>query len=52
MDGGALLMPVLPEADESNFAPRVRVPVLMINGNHDYVFPVESTQRPFFSQSP
>ena len=48
MDGGAVLQPVLPEADESNFAPRVTVPVLMLNGSHDYIFPVETTQRPFF----
>jgi len=48
MDGGAILVPVLPEADESSFAPRVGVPVLMINGRHDYIFPVESTQVPFF----
>jgi len=38
----------LPEVDEVNFAPRVKVPVLMINGKHDYIFPVESSQKPFF----
>jgi len=48
MDGGAVLIPVLPEADESRFAPRVRVPVLMINGTFDFIFPVETAQRPFF----
>ena len=31
-----------------NFLPRVRVPVLMLNGRYDYTFPVESSQRPFF----
>ena len=42
------MVPVLPEADEANFAPRVTIPILMINGRHDYIFPVESTQKPFF----
>ncbi len=47
-DAGALLVPVLPEVDESVFAPRVNVPVLMLNGTHDYIFPVETSQIPFF----
>ena len=49
MDGGALLVPVLPAADESIFAPRVTVPVLMINGRYDIIFPVESAQEPFLN---
>ena len=48
LDGGAALMPVLPEADESYFAPRVSAPVLMINGTRDFIFPVDSAQIPFF----
>ncbi len=48
MDGGAILTPVLPVVDESNFAPRVDVPVLMINGANDYIFPLESSQIPYF----
>ena len=50
MDGGALLVPVLPEADESRFAPFVTAPVLMINGTLDFIFPVETTQVPFFER--
>ena len=38
----------LPEADPFNFAPRVRVPVLMLNGEHDIVFPLETAQKPMF----
>jgi dienelactone hydrolase len=38
----------LPEADSFNFAPRVRVPVLMLNGEHDIVFPLETAQKPLF----
>jgi dienelactone hydrolase len=38
----------LPEADAFHFAPRVRSPVLMINGEHDIVFPLETAQKPLF----
>lgn len=37
-----------PEVDPSNFLPRIRIPVLMLNGQYDYYFPVETAQRPFF----
>jgi dienelactone hydrolase len=37
-----------PEIDCFNFAPHVRVPVLMINGNHDFIFPLETSQEPLF----
>lgn len=29
-----------------NFAPRVRVPMLMISGRNDFLRPVETSQRP------
>jgi dipeptidyl aminopeptidase/acylaminoacyl peptidase len=38
----------LPEVTNLNFAPRVRVPVLMLNGRHDFIFPLDETQRPLF----
>ena len=31
-----------------NFAPRVKVPVLMVNGRYDFVFPLETCQEPMF----
>jgi dienelactone hydrolase len=37
-----------PEVDPVNFAPRVKIPVLMINGRYDWVEPVEETQNPMF----
>jgi eukaryotic-like serine/threonine-protein kinase len=37
-----------PEADPVNFAPRVTVPVLMLNGRYDYTFPLETSQKPMF----
>lgn len=47
--GGLITGPAqLPEVDPLNFAPRVRVPTLMINGRDDVLFPVESSQNPLF----
>ena len=37
-----------PEVDVINFLPRVRVPVLMLNGRYDVLFPVETSQVPMF----
>ncbi|HSB75027.1 MAG TPA: protein kinase [Terriglobales bacterium] len=38
----------LPEVDSINFAPRVSVPVLMINGRYDFMCPVATNQDPMF----
>jgi dienelactone hydrolase len=37
-----------PEIDPLNFAPRVKIPVLMINGRYDFVQPFEAQQKPMF----
>jgi serine/threonine protein kinase/dienelactone hydrolase len=37
-----------PTADPANFAPRVKLPVLMINAKEDSVFPYETAQKPLF----
>ena len=37
-----------PEIDPLNFAPRVTIPVLMINGRYDFVQPLETLQNPMF----
>jgi len=34
--------------DIFNFAPRVNIPVLLLNGKYDYLFPHETSQRPLF----
>lgn len=47
-DGAFPSGPRRPEADPINFAPRVKIPVLMINGRYDFVFPVDKVQRPMF----
>lgn len=37
-----------PAADQINFAPRVKTPVLMLNGKYDYIFPPGPSQEPMF----
>ncbi|HSF18641.1 MAG TPA: dienelactone hydrolase family protein, partial [Vicinamibacteria bacterium] len=46
--GGFYLSDALPEVYQLNFAPRVRIPVLMLNGRYDELFPLESSQLPMF----
>jgi dienelactone hydrolase len=38
-----------PEINPATFAPHVRVPVLMINGHDDVLFPYETAQVPLFN---
>jgi dienelactone hydrolase len=38
-----------PEADEINYVAQIRMPVLMLNGKYDRVFPYEITVKPFFN---
>ncbi len=44
--GGLYFEKALPEVDQINFAPRVTIPTLMINGRYDYFYPPESSQNP------
>ena len=37
-----------PEVDPLHFTPRVKIPVLMVNGRYDFFFPKETTQDPMF----
>ncbi len=46
--GGLSQARFMPEIDPFNFVPRVRTPVLMMNGQYDIVFPYETSQRPMF----
>jgi dienelactone hydrolase len=45
---GLKLQRSLPEADPFNYAPRVRIPVLMLNGRYDFFFPIETSQVPLY----
>jgi dienelactone hydrolase len=46
--GGITYRPLPAEADAVNYVSRVRMPVLMLNGRHDYVMPYETSQKPLF----
>ena len=46
--GGFDFGKALPEVDPLNFAPHVKVPVLMVNGRYDNGFPMETSQKPMF----
>ncbi len=48
MQSGGSFERVPAEVDSWNFAPRVKVPVLMVNGRDDFRFPLEISQRPMF----
>jgi cephalosporin-C deacetylase-like acetyl esterase len=48
LDGGFTSHARLPDGDVLNFAPRMKIPVLMLNSRYDFVFPVESSQLPMF----
>lgn len=47
--GGMEMTKALPEVDQINFLPRIRQPVLMLNGKYDMYFPVENAQKPMFN---
>lgn len=47
--GGFKFARTFPEADPFNFAARVTVPVLMVNGRYDYFFPLETSQQPLLT---
>ena len=46
--GGFFFQKPRPEVDQINFAPRVMLPTLMLNGRYDSVFPIETSQDPMF----
>ena len=46
---GLYLETIAAEVDAINFAPRVTIPVLQLNGRYDYNFPEESSSLPFFN---
>jgi hypothetical protein len=48
LGGGLLRLPTRAETDPFNFASRIRVPTLMVNGDSDFQVPLEAAQRPLF----
>lgn len=48
LDGGLFLDKPLAGRDQADFAPRLRIPVLMVNGRYDYSFSLDNAQNPLF----
>jgi eukaryotic-like serine/threonine-protein kinase len=46
--GGFDFAKKMPEVDELNFAPRVKVPTLLVDGRYDMFFPLETSQNVMF----
>jgi formylglycine-generating enzyme required for sulfatase activity len=46
IDAGFTYRPLPAEADAVNYVGHVTVPVIMLNGRHDYIFPLETAQIP------
>ena len=38
----------LPEVEPMNFAPRIKIPFLMLSGRYDFTYPVDTSQKPLF----
>lgn len=49
LDGGFFLDPSPAGGDQADFAPRMKKPVLMVNGRYDYVFSAQLSQDPMFN---
>ncbi|MEO7800837.1 MAG: SUMF1/EgtB/PvdO family nonheme iron enzyme [Ginsengibacter sp.] len=47
--GGLMMTETFPEVDPFNFLPPVKIPVLMLNGENDTFYPLETSQRPLFN---
>jgi pimeloyl-ACP methyl ester carboxylesterase len=46
---GLVMEQARPEVEPINYLPRIKSPVLMLNGKYDFFFPSETAQRPFFN---
>ncbi len=47
LQGTAVGAATIPELDLANYAPRVRIPALMLNGRYDFAAPLDTQQRLF-----
>ena len=41
-------VPTRPEVDPLNYVPRISLPVIMLSGRYDAIFPLETSARPMF----
>src|SRR5688500_12426136 len=46
--GGLPLGSYVPEVDPFNYTPRVKTPVILLNGRDDFTFPIETSQQPLY----
>jgi len=44
--GGGVKRNLSPELSQANFAPRIRIPILMQQGRYDFIFPLDTSARP------
>jgi len=49
LDGGFFLDQPPSGGDPADFVPRMKKPVLMVNGRYDFTFPLEKSQNPLFT---
>lgn len=50
IDAGFTYRPLPAEADAVNYVGHVTMPVIMLNGRHDYIFPLETAQLPLLTR--
>jgi len=48
LDGGFISSKRPPEVDEINYVTRIHIPVLMVNGRYDFIYPLDRCQIPMF----
>lgn len=49
LDGGFFLNDLPPGVDQVDYAPRMKKPVLMVNGPYDFSFSMDNSQMPLFA---
>jgi dienelactone hydrolase len=47
LGSGGLSADFPPEYSQVNFTPRIKIPILLLNGRYDTLFPLESNQKPY-----
>jgi pimeloyl-ACP methyl ester carboxylesterase len=48
LQGAGLGLDDIPELDTANYAPRIRIPTLLLNGRYDFEIPFTSAQQPLY----
>jgi eukaryotic-like serine/threonine-protein kinase len=50
LSAGFNVLPGSPQSDPLNYAPRITLPVLLLSGRQDFVFPLETSAIPLFER--